>query len=106
MDEETLKLIEIWSEDTVQAQLEGCRKNREVFQKIVDRLKEAGYDRTVEQCRAKMKKLKQEYRRIKDKGNKTGEVAKKNWHFYGAMNDVLGTKPATKPLVLIDTQED
>ena len=53
-----------------------------------------------------MKKLKQEYRRIKDKGNKTDEAAKKNWCFYGAMNDILGTKPATKPPVVIDTLED
>ena len=60
-DKEPLKLIEIWSEDTVQTQLEGCRKNRAVFQKIVDRLKEAGYDRTIEQYRVKTKKLKQEY---------------------------------------------
>ena len=27
----TLKLIEIWGEDSIQAQLEGCKRNREVF---------------------------------------------------------------------------
>ena len=29
-DPETFKLIEIWGEDAIQAQLEGCRKNKEV----------------------------------------------------------------------------
>ena len=105
-DEETLKLIEIWGDDNIQAQLEGCRKNRGVFEKIVHRLKQANYDRTIEQCRVKMKKLKQEYKRIKDKGNKTGEAAKKTWRFYGAVNDILGTKPATKPPIVIDTLEE
>ena len=46
-DKETVKLIEIWSEDRIQDELERCRKNRQVFEKIVDRLKEAGFDRTV-----------------------------------------------------------
>ena len=53
-----------------------------------------------------MKKLKQEYRRIKDKGNKTGEAAKESWRINGALNDILWTKPATKPLIVIDTLED
>ena len=75
-DDETLLLIELWSEDGVQAQLEGCRKNQHVYEKIVDQLKDAGYERTVEQCRYKMKKLKQDYRKIVDSTNKTGQERK------------------------------
>ncbi len=33
-DEETYKLIEIWGEDNIQAMLEGCRRNKEIFVKI------------------------------------------------------------------------
>ena len=34
-EEETLKLIEIWGEDSVQAELEGCKRNKQVYEKIV-----------------------------------------------------------------------
>ena len=33
-EEETTKLIEIWSEDAIQAMLEGSRRNREIFIRI------------------------------------------------------------------------
>ena len=32
--EETLKLIEIWGNDAIQAQLESCKRNQEIFGKI------------------------------------------------------------------------
>ena len=54
-DDETLKFIELWSEDNIQAEFEGCRRNREVYEKIVARMKEAGYDRSIDQCRIKIK---------------------------------------------------
>ena len=63
--EETLKLISIWSDDTVQAQLEGCRRNSDVYRKIAKELTEAGYTRTLEQCRDKMKNLKPNTKRLK-----------------------------------------
>ena len=49
--EETFKLISLWSEDNIQEQLEGCRRNSSVFWKIADGLREAGFSCTLEQCR-------------------------------------------------------
>ncbi len=71
-DSETFKLIEIWGEDTIQAQLEGCRRNKEIYEKIARDLSDAGYQRTADQCREKVKKLKSEYRKVKDGHYKTG----------------------------------
>ena len=39
-DEETLKLIEIWSEDKIQEELDGCKK----INKIAVRMTKAGFD--------------------------------------------------------------
>ena len=64
--EETFKLITIWSDDTIQAQLEGCIRNSDVYRKIAKELTEEGH-RTLEQCHDKMKKLKAQYKKIKDK---------------------------------------
>ena len=40
--EETFKLITIWSDDTIQAQLEGCIRNSDVYRKIAKELTEEG----------------------------------------------------------------
>ena len=50
-DEETLKLIEIWGGDAIQAMLEGCRRNKDVFVKISKELEAAGFSKKADQCR-------------------------------------------------------
>ena len=66
-NKETLKLIEICGDGVMQAQLEGCKHNQEVYDKITKDLIEAGYQRSGQQCRDKIKKLKGEYRIVCDK---------------------------------------
>ena len=44
--EEILKLIEVWGEDSVQAQLNGFKQNQEVLVKVSTTLLEAGYNKT------------------------------------------------------------
>lgn len=53
--EDILKLIEAWGEDSIQAQLNGCKRNQEVFVKVSTALLEAGYDKTASLCRDKLK---------------------------------------------------
>ena len=52
-----------------------------------------------------MKKLKSEYRKVKNGHNKTG-TGRNNWRFLDALDAVIGDKPATKPPVVIDSLED
>jgi len=33
-DEEVMKLIQVWGKDAIQAQLEGCKHNKEVYTKV------------------------------------------------------------------------
>ena len=51
--QETYKAITIWSNNTIQVQLEGCRRNSNVYKKVAKELTEAGHNRTLEQCRDK-----------------------------------------------------
>ena len=101
-DEEVFALIEIWGDDVVQAQLEGCKRNKLVYERISKTMAEMGYERTADQCREKSKKLKMEYRKTKDKHSKTG-TGRKQWKFFKMLDTVLGDKPATQPPVLVDT---
>ena len=65
----------------------------------------AGFYRTFDQCRVKVKKLRGEYRKVKDGNNKTGED-RKEWKYFEVVDDILGTRPSTKPEVLVDILED
>ena len=60
-DEETCKLIEIWGDGSIQVMLEGCKRNRDIFNKIAREMEAAGYHKTSEQCNSKIRKLKLEY---------------------------------------------
>ena len=71
-DTEVINLIELWGEEGIQQQLEGEKRNKHVYDKLAKELQKKGIDKTAEQCRAKMKKLKVDYRKVKDKHNKTG----------------------------------
>ena len=48
-EEEVLKLIEIWSEDSLQVMLEGSKRNKSVFMKTV------GFKKSLNSALAKLK---------------------------------------------------
>ena len=48
--DEMYKIISLWSDDVIQEQLEGCRRNSQAYKKIAESLREAGFNRTFEQC--------------------------------------------------------
>ena len=101
---ETLKLIELWSKDNVQSQFEGCKRNRAVFESVSRRMTDAGFERTANQCREKIMKLRVEYKKVKDNNNQTGNN-RKTCKFYEKLDNVLGSKPATRPPIVIDSFE-
>ena len=54
-----------------------------------------------------MKKLRSDYKRIKDKRGKTGEGRYPEWDYFDPIDAVvLGHKPATKLTVTIDTLKE
>ena len=65
--------IKAWGNGTIQVQLDVCKHNQEVFDKIVRELCDTLYETTGKQSSDKVKKLKGKYRKIRDKRNTTGE---------------------------------
>ena len=53
-DAEVSALITVWEEADVQEQLDGATRNQTIFANIAKKLKESGYDRDWQQCRAKI----------------------------------------------------
>ena len=72
LDDKTLKLLELWGEESVQTTLEGYARNKSIYDKIAAELNSSGYTRTGLQCREQIKKLKKYYKKTKVTLNKTG----------------------------------
>lgn len=105
--EETLKLIELWSYEDIQAQLEGYKRNQQVYEKIASLMQKEGFTRTYQQCREKIKKLRQQYKKVKDKIRQTGQQGRQHliskFVYFNALDNILGNRPATEPMVVIDS---
>ena len=99
---ETFKLLEIWGQDDVQAQLNKSKRNSHVYDRIASEMKDSGFERGATQCSNKIKKLRQEYKKRKDDKNKSG-ASNLPWTFYEAIDSILGHRPATCPPVTIDS---
>ena len=82
--EEILKLIEIWGQEHIQRQLQECKRNQSVYEEVAKEMREAGYERTYQQCRDKIKKLKREYKKEKGRHNKTGDE-RTTWDYFDAI---------------------
>ena len=64
-DDETLMLLELWGEESVQTTLEGCIRSKTIYGKITAELSSIGYTRTGVQRRERIKKLKRTTNRLK-----------------------------------------
>lgn len=91
-DPEVVELLQLWADESVQMELESCLRNQHVFNRIAEVLREKGIHRTGDQCREKIKKMKLEYRRIKD--NSKAPRGGRTWKFYEVMDRVLTSRPA------------
>ncbi|XP_068458379.1 1-aminocyclopropane-1-carboxylate synthase-like protein 1 isoform X2 [Clinocottus analis] len=87
-DPEIVELLQLWSDESVQIELESSLRNQRVFDRIAHILRDKGIYRTGDQCREKIKKMKLEYRRIKDNHKM------RSWKFYDVMDRVLANRPA------------
>ncbi|KAL3067629.1 hypothetical protein OYC64_017370 [Pagothenia borchgrevinki] len=80
--------------DKIQRELDGTTRNIKVFQEVSTLMSTSGYSRTVVQCREKLKKMKGEYRLVKDNNNTSG-ASRKNWKWFDLMDSIYGHRPAS-----------
>ncbi|XP_062847364.1 1-aminocyclopropane-1-carboxylate synthase-like protein 1 [Trichomycterus rosablanca] len=89
---EVVQLLQLWSDEAVQTELESCIRNQHVFNRIAEALHDRGIYRSADQCRDKIKKLKLDYRRMKENyQTPRGGRARK---FYDVLDRVLSSRPA------------
>lgn len=68
-DDEVQALLSIYAQDDIQQELKTAARNEKVYAKISGKLGELDIEHSAKRCREKLKKLKQDYKRIKDHNN-------------------------------------
>ncbi|KAI5626922.1 1-aminocyclopropane-1-carboxylate synthase-like protein 1 isoform X1, partial [Silurus asotus] len=89
---EVVELLQLWSDEEVQLELESCLRNQHVFNRLAVALHDRGIYRTADQCREKIKKLKIDYRRMKE--NQQTPRGARARRFYDVIDRVLSSRPA------------
>ncbi|XP_057688419.1 uncharacterized protein LOC130913658 [Corythoichthys intestinalis] len=92
-DDEVKALLAIYSTESAQRGLDGSQRNIKIFAKISSHLEKAGIYHSGKQCREKIKKLKQDYKRIKNHNNQSG-AKRKTGKWYETLDVILGHRPA------------
>ncbi|XP_065428541.1 SRRM2 protein homolog rsr-2-like [Chrysemys picta bellii] len=99
---EVLDLIAIWGEDSVLAELRSKRRNAKTFEKISKGMMERGHNRDSDQCRVKVKELRQAYQKTKEANGRSGSEP---WtcRFYAELHAILGGAATATPPVIVDS---
>ncbi|XP_061445580.1 aldehyde dehydrogenase family 16 member A1 isoform X2 [Rhineura floridana] len=83
---ETLDFLALWGEEGIQAQLNRCHRNADVYQWISERMADKGYFRDEDQCRTKGKDLKKSYKQAKLQDG----IARQRCRFFHELDAILG----------------
>lgn len=81
-------LLNIWSEEGIQQQLQGSTRNKDVFVQISRRLLQQGVERDWKQCRTKYKNLKYLYRSLQRGKADIGD-SRRIMKFYEQLDSIL-----------------
>ncbi|XP_033988801.1 trihelix transcription factor GTL1-like isoform X2 [Trematomus bernacchii] len=92
--EEVTTFLHYIADDKIQRELDGATRNIKVFQEVSTLMSTSGYSRTAVQCREKLKKMKGEYRLVKDNNNTRG-ASRKNWKWFDLMDSIYGHRPSS-----------
>ncbi len=92
--EEVQTFLSLIAEERIQQELDGATRNEKVFQEVAKLLAAHGYRRTYKQCRDKLKKLKSDYRSIKDHNSRSGSN-RRSWKWFDQMDAIYGGRPTS-----------
>nr|XP_008991555.2 bifunctional phosphoribosylaminoimidazole carboxylase/phosphoribosylaminoimidazole succinocarboxamide synthetase [Callithrix jacchus] len=90
---EVRALIDVWSDKSIQRQLEGTVRNKRIFEQIAAKLQKFGIERDWKQCRTKYKNLKHEYKIVRT-AQDLGMT--KSMKFFTELDAILGHNKTEK----------
>ncbi|XP_073202321.1 uncharacterized protein [Lepidochelys kempii] len=99
---EVLDLIAVWGDKSVLSELRSKRRNAKIVEKISKGMKDRGYHRDPQQCRVKLKELRQAYQKTQEANTCSGSEPQA-CHFYDELHAILGGAPTTTPHLYMDS---
>ncbi|KAJ8389034.1 hypothetical protein AAFF_G00124310 [Aldrovandia affinis] len=93
-DDEVQTFLSIYADEEIQRELESATRNDKVYAKISGKLSDLNIVHTGRQCREKLKKLKQDYKKIKDHNNKSGSDRRTS-KWFDRLDALLGHRPSS-----------
>ncbi|CAH2225161.1 Hypothetical predicted protein [Pelobates cultripes] len=93
--QELSTFLTIIDNSVIQSELDGSVRNEKVYKDISQGMAAEGFQQTSVQCRAKLKKLKGQYKKIKDANSHSGN-SQSTWRWYNAMDAIYGHRPANQ----------
>ncbi|KAG7324728.1 hypothetical protein KOW79_011044 [Hemibagrus wyckioides] len=91
-DEDVQALLNIYAEENIQKEFESSARNAKVYQKISVRLEEMGILHSPQRCREKIKKMKQDYKKIKDHNRINGGSNRRTGKWFERLDAILGQR--------------
>ncbi|XP_065438480.1 uncharacterized protein LOC135981118 [Chrysemys picta bellii] len=100
-EREVRDLLAIWGDESVLAELHNSKRNGKILEKVSKAMKDRGHNRDAQQCRVKIKELRQAYHKAREaKGRSSAEP--QTCHFYAELHAMLGGAATTTPTVCYD----
>ncbi|EMP34482.1 Acyl-CoA-binding domain-containing protein 6 [Chelonia mydas] len=88
-EQKVLDLIAVWGEESVQAELRFKKRNPNIYAKISPGMTDRGYSRDTQQCRVKIKELRQAYQKTRAANGLSGSQPH-TCRFYDELHAILG----------------
>ncbi|XP_074819291.1 myb/SANT-like DNA-binding domain-containing protein 7 [Natator depressus] len=99
--QETLDLLAVWGEESVQAELRTSRRNAYIYART---WRGKGYTRDTQQCRVKIKEVRQVYQKTREANSRSG-AERQTCRFYERLHAILGGDPTSTPTLSMDTSQ-
>ncbi|XP_065453064.1 myb/SANT-like DNA-binding domain-containing protein 2 [Chrysemys picta bellii] len=101
-EREVRDLLAIWGDEAVIAELRSSKRNGKVLEKISKAMKDRGHNRDTQQCRVKIKELRQAYHKAREANGRSG-AEPQTCRYYAELHAILGGAATTTPTVCYDS---
>ncbi|XP_065453497.1 uncharacterized protein LOC135983855 [Chrysemys picta bellii] len=99
---EVRDLLAIWGDESVVAKLRSSKRNGKILEKVSKAMKDRGHNRDAQQCRVKIKELRQAYHKVREANGRSG-AEPQTCRFYVELHAILGGAATTTPTVCFDS---
>ncbi|XP_065264550.1 uncharacterized protein LOC135881771 [Emys orbicularis] len=101
-EREVRDLLAIWGDESVLAEHRSSKRNGKILEKVSKAMKDRGHNRDAQQCRVKIKELRQAYHKAREANGRSG-TEPQTCRFYTELHAMLGGAATTTPTVCFDS---